>query len=113
MRFYGLLLLCVLALPVPAQPTGAQEGFKASMQKFIEADEVSGCVSFIGTRDGIIDVQVLGLADVENKIPMKRSTLFRIASMTKPITVLALLMLVEAGLIDVEDPVEKYLPEFK
>jgi CubicO group peptidase (beta-lactamase class C family) len=61
----------------------------------------------------VIDVEALGMADVEHKRPMQRDTLFRIASMTKPITGLAIMQLVEAGQINVDDPVEKYLPEFK
>lgn len=83
------------------------------MQPFVDSGEVSGIVTFIGDKQGILDVEVLGMADLENKLSMRRDTLFRIASMTKPITALAVMQLVEEGKVNVEDPVEKYLPEFK
>lgn len=83
------------------------------MQPFVDSGEVSGIVTFIGDKDGVIDVEVLGLADIENNTPMRRDTIFRIASMTKPITALAIMQLVEEGKVRVDDPVEKYLPEFK
>jgi CubicO group peptidase (beta-lactamase class C family) len=56
---------------------------------------------------------VLGMADIEHKAPMKRDSIFRIASMTKPITALCVMQLVEQGKVDVEAPIENYLPEFK
>jgi CubicO group peptidase (beta-lactamase class C family) len=89
------------------------DSVKAAMQPFVDSGEVSGMVTFIGNKAGVVDVQVLGMADLENKVPMRRNMLFRIASMTKPITALAVMQLVEEGRVNVEDPVEKYLPEFK
>lgn len=112
-KLSALLLCCSVAFLLAAQPVDKSEALKGSLQKFIESNELPGVVTFIGNKDGILDVQVLGLADVERKIPMKRDTIFRIASMTKPITALAIMQLVEEGKINVEDPVEKYLPEFK
>lgn len=106
----SLLFVFVVAFAGQAEEA---KGLKASLQKFIDDGEIPGVVTFIGTKDGVKDVQVLGMADVEKKMPMTRTTIFRIASMTKPITALAIMLLVQAGLIDVEDPVEKYLPEFK
>lgn len=113
MRFIASLLLCVLVLPLVAEPVGKSAVVKAAMQKFVDAGELSGVVTFVGTKDGIVDIQVLGMADLENEIPMKRDTMFRIASMTKPITALAIMQLVEEGKVKVEDPVEKYLPDFR
>src|SRR3954453_21909127 len=109
----SLFLLCLFALPLFAEPARKSEALKASMQKFVDAGDLAGVVTFVGTKDGVIDVQVVGLADLENKAPMKRDTIFRIASMTKPITALAIMQLVEEGKVSVEEPVEKYLPEFK
>ncbi|HEX5447077.1 MAG TPA: serine hydrolase domain-containing protein [Pirellulales bacterium] len=110
LRFCFVLLLLALA----ARPAAAQsEAVRAAMQPFVDSGDVSGLVTLIGNQDGVTDVQVLGLADLENKRPMRRDTIFRIASMTKPITALAVMQLVEQGKLSVEDPVEKYLPEFK
>ncbi len=110
LRFCFVLVLLALA----ARPAAAQsEAVRAAMQPFVDSGDVSGLVTLIGNQDGVIDVQVLGLADLENKRPMRRDTIFRIASMTKPITALAVMQLVEQGKLSVEDPVEKLLPEFK
>jgi len=114
MRFHSSLILCLLAYSLSAQPaTGQSEMLKASMQPFVDAGDLSGLVTFVGNKEGVIDVQVLGMADLENMVPMKRDTIFRIASMTKPITALAIAQLVDDGKLNVADPVEQYLPEFK
>ena len=107
----GLLVLAALLCARPA--AGQSQAVKAAMQPFVDSGDVAGLVTFIGTKDGVVDVQVIGMADLENKLPMKRDTIFRIASMTKPITALAIMQLVEEGKVNVEDPVEKHLPEFK
>jgi len=114
-----LCLVAVAAPPAAAQSAGVATASKSSpavresMQKFVDNGELSGVVTVVGDKNGIVDVQVLGLADLEKRTPMRRDTIFRIASMTKPITALAIMQLVEAGKVDVNDPVEKYLPEFK
>jgi CubicO group peptidase (beta-lactamase class C family) len=105
-----MLVLCMLTVRPAA---GESDAVKAAMQPFVESGEVAGLVTVIGNKDGILDVQVLGMADLEKKVPMKRDTIFRIASMTKPITALAIMQLVEHGKLNVEDAVEKHLPEFK
>jgi CubicO group peptidase (beta-lactamase class C family) len=66
------------------------------------------------TRHGrTLSLEATGLADREAQKPMRTDSLFWIASMTKPITATAVLMLQDEGKLSVEDPVEKYLPEFK
>ncbi|HEX7447947.1 MAG TPA: serine hydrolase domain-containing protein [Pirellulales bacterium] len=110
LRLWFVLILLALA----ARPAAAQsDAVRAAMQPFVDSGDVSGVVTLIGSKDGVLDVQVLGLADLENKRPMRRDTIFRIASMTKPITALAIMQLVEHGKLSVEDPVEKHLPEFR
>ena len=83
----------------------------ARMQEF-EADErISGVVTLV-CRDGVVvHADVLGYQDVETKTPMRRDTLFRIASMSKPITSVAVLMLIEEGKLRLSDPVDRWLPE--
>src|SRR5262249_45719324 len=61
----------------------------------------------------VLDVEAVGWMDVEGKKPMRTDCMFWIASQTKPLTCTALMMLVDEGKVSVDDPVEKYLPEFK
>src|SRR5260370_37175557 len=65
------------------------------------------------SRDKVLDVETVGWTDLAGKKPMRADSLFWIASMSKPITATALMMLVDEGKVSVDDPVEKYLPEFK
>lgn len=76
------------------------------------AGRISGAVSLIANQDHVLDVTTVGLADLEEERKMTEESLFCIASMTKPITATALMMLVEEGKVSVDDPVSKYIPEF-
>src|SRR5260221_4245210 len=64
-------------------------------------------------RGKIVHSTVKGLADVERKVPVKDDTIFRIYSMTKPLTSVAFMMLVEEGRVALDEPVHKYIPEWK
>ena len=64
-------------------------------------------------RGSIVHSSVQGFADLERRVPMKDDTIFRIYSMTKPITSVAFMMLVEQGLVALDEPVHKYIPEWK
>jgi CubicO group peptidase (beta-lactamase class C family) len=70
-------------------------------------------VSLIATKDRILDLEAVGLADVAKQTPMRTNDVFWIASMSKAITASAMMMLVDEGKVRLDDPVEKYLPEFK
>jgi CubicO group peptidase (beta-lactamase class C family) len=82
------------------------------MKELVAADEISGAVTCIATRDKIVQLEAVGLADVKNNTPMKTDDLFWIASMTKPITGASIMMLQEQGKLSFDDPVSKYIPEF-
>jgi CubicO group peptidase (beta-lactamase class C family) len=71
---------------------------------------VPGAVGLVA-RDGRVEVQAVGSADVQGSAPMARDSIFRIASITKPITAAAVMMLVEDGRIALDDPVRRWLPE--
>jgi CubicO group peptidase (beta-lactamase class C family) len=71
---------------------------------------VPGAVGLVA-RDDRVEVQVVGSADVAGTSPMARDSIFRIASITKPVSAAAVMMLVEDGLIALDDPVERWLPE--
>lgn len=87
-------------------------GVGEAMQGMIDAREIAGAVTLVATKDEIIHLHATGFADVEEEIPLKPDTLFWIASMTKPITATAVLMLQDEDKLDIDDPVAKYLPEF-
>ena len=81
------------------------------MREFVNRNEMTGAVTLVATRDGQTHVAAVGKADVERDVPMREDALFWIASMTKPVTATAVLMLQEEGKLSVEDPVSKYVPE--
>ncbi|SFJ19962.1 serine hydrolase domain-containing protein [Planctomicrobium piriforme] len=83
------------------------------LQPFIDSRTVAGAVTLVANRQGIVDIDAIGWADIDDQRPMQPDALFWIASMSKPIAGTALMMLVEEGKISLDDPVEKYLPEYK
>lgn len=83
------------------------------LQEHVARKEIAGAVGLVLHRDQPVYFEAVGSADVEAKKPMARDTLFRIASMTKPITSVAVLMLADDGKLNLSDPLSKYLPEFK
>jgi CubicO group peptidase (beta-lactamase class C family) len=81
------------------------------LQGAVDRGEFAGAVAAVW-RDGGIDTVCAGWRDMEGQLPIERDTIFRIASMTKPITSLAALMLVDEGKIGLNDPISRYAPEF-
>ena len=80
------------------------------LQTYVNNGSVPGAVGLIARGDRV-EVQAAGCADVGGTCPMGRDSIFRIASITKPITAAAVMMLVEDGRIALEDPVRRWLPE--
>ena len=99
-----------------ARPAVAAEpvlpGVGAAMQDMVAKQEIAGAVTFVVTKEKVLHFESNGMADVASKRAMTKDTLFWIASMTKPITGTAVLMLQAEGRLNVADPVAKYLPEF-
>ncbi|MBD3673309.1 MAG: beta-lactamase family protein [Planctomycetaceae bacterium] len=91
-----------------ADYSGIAEVFEAERS----AGRISGAVSLLANQNEILNLTTVGLADLEAERKMTEETLFCIASMTKPITATAFMMLVEEGKVSVDDPVSKYIPEF-
>jgi CubicO group peptidase (beta-lactamase class C family) len=102
--------LTVSPAHLDAQSTGP---VAASVQPFVERQELAGAVMLVADRDKVLTVEAVGWADVAAKKPLQTNSLFWIASQSKPITTAALMMLVDGGKVNVDDPVEKYLPEFR
>src|SRR2546427_1635151 len=86
-------------------------GIGAAMQEMIAGNEIAGAVTVVVKKDKVLHVESTGFADVAAKRPMTTDTLFWIASMTKPITGTAILMLQDEGKLKVAAPVAKYLRE--
>jgi CubicO group peptidase (beta-lactamase class C family) len=83
------------------------------MQRLVDRREAGGIVTLIAREGRIVDVHASGFQDVENKVAMRTDSVFRIASMTKPITSVAVMMLQEEGRLALADPVSKFIPAFK
>ncbi len=83
------------------------------MQAFVDRHEAGGIVTLIAREGKVVDVHASGFLDVEGRTPMKTNSIFRIASMTKPITSVAVMMLYEEGRLLLTDPVSKFIPAFK
>ena len=83
------------------------------MQRHIDAGNFSGAVTLVARNGRIAHLEAQGLMDIETKKPMATDAMFRIMSMTKPIVGVAVLMLVEDGKVRLNDPVSKFIPEFK
>ncbi|MCP1908626.1 CubicO group peptidase (beta-lactamase class C family) [Bradyrhizobium elkanii] len=81
--------------------------------RYIDAGRFPGTQVLIYRRGKIVHSTVQGFADLERKVPVKDDTIFRIYSMTKPITSVAFMMLVEEGKVALDEPVAKYIPEWK
>ena len=96
-----------------AQNSPAIAAIDTSLRGAVERKDVPGVVALITDRKGALYENAFGVADVATGRPLKTDALFRIASMTKPITSTALMQLVEQGRIGLDDPAEKYLPELK
>ena len=82
------------------------------MKRFVDDHEISGSVTLVARHGEIASLEAVGLADLASRRVMQKDDLFWIASMTKPITATAILMLQDQGKLSVDDPVEKHLPEF-
>jgi CubicO group peptidase (beta-lactamase class C family) len=80
------------------------------LQAHVTTGAVPGAVALVA-RGGRVEVEAVGLADVEGAVPMARDSIFRLASITKPITAAAVMILVEDERIALDEPIGKWLPE--
>src|SRR6185369_11791793 len=86
---------------------------RPAVQNHINAKEFGGAVTLVARRGKVVHFEAQGLMDLETNTPMRTDALFRLASMTKPITAVAVLMMMEEGKLVLSDPVSKFIPEFK
>ena len=83
------------------------------LESEVEAGRIPGAVVLIARHGRIGYCEAVGDADIESGAPMTKDALFRIASMTKAVASVAVMMLVEEGRVELADPLSKYLPQFK
>jgi CubicO group peptidase (beta-lactamase class C family) len=89
------------------------ERIPALLKEAVEKKQIAGGVALVARRGKVIHVSMAGLQDIESKAPMANGAIFRIASMSKPITSVAVMQLVEDGKLKLTDTLSKYVPEFK
>lgn len=121
--------LCLVLIPLAKQVVIAEDaspvasvshgldleslnGIDGAMQSFVDQGKLAGVLTLIAHRGQVVQVGTYGQMDLEADKPMRRDSLFRIYSMTKPITTAALLMLYQEGKFELDDPVAKYLTQF-
>src|SRR5262245_36522058 len=113
----GVAVIMANVLAASAGTALAQNSTKgaaidASLRAAVERRDVPGVVGLVTDRRRVLYQGAFGVADVSTGRPLTADALFRIASMTKPITSAAAMQLLEQGRFGLDDPVEKYLPEF-
>ena len=108
------VFLAVILLPLSsalAQTAASLDSIPARMHGMIVANEVPGAVTVVATGDSVLRMDAQGWADPEHRSFIRVDSIFWIASMSKPITAIAVLMLVEEGKLSLDDPIAKYVPE--
>ena len=124
LRYTAFFMLLLVRTVSPQElPTAAPEKVGLSsdrlnrigpvMQTYVDEKRIPGYVTLIARRGKVVHLETFGLMDTESGKTMRTDTIFRIASMTKPITATAAMILYEEGHFLLSDPVSKYIPEFK
>ena len=117
--FLGLVIvLAGTAFPVsgidlPTLPIKGTSEIDALLRQAVRQGTVPGVVAIVANKERILYHGAFGLMDTGKRKPMQKDSIFRIASMTKPVTSVAVMMLEEQGKLKVDDAVSKYLPAYK
>ena len=120
-KLFLLFPLLLLSFATAAQTSPAGSGLDPArlaripnrMKELVDQGIASGAVTLVARHGVIAELDAVGYRDLENKTPMTTDTIFQIMSMTKPFTGVGIMMLFEEGKLQIDDPVEKYLPEFR
>ena len=83
------------------------------IQRYIDDKVITGAVTVVARKGHVAHYEATGMMDAESKTPMRKDGVFRMASMSKPVTGVAILMLLEEGKLQLTDPVSRFIPEFK
>jgi CubicO group peptidase (beta-lactamase class C family) len=118
-RLSAALLLAAHSL-FAAEPLFAQDlapvlcpSVTSALQPFVDKHILGGAVMLVATKDRVLCLDAVGFSDLETKTPMRTDNLFWLASISKTFVGVSVMMLVDDGKLKLDDPVEKYLPEFK
>lgn len=95
----------------PAAEPARTPAVSEAVHKFVESKEIAGAVTLVADEKQVLHLDAVGMADVAGHKPMRADAIFWIASMTKPVTGAAVMMMQDEGKLSVDDPVEKYIPE--
>ena len=106
------LLWVTLIPPVSALGAESPAPLAAALAPWVDQGRISGAVGLVADRDRVVAVESIGVSDLSTHCQMRSDDLFWIASMTKPMTAVCVLMLADAGKLRLDDSVETYLPEF-
>jgi CubicO group peptidase (beta-lactamase class C family) len=106
------MLLVVLPFLAGAEEPARPKSIAAVLQPFVDSHSLAGAVTLVADKDKVLSLEAVGFADIAAHKPMTTDAVFWIASMSKPITATALMMLVDEGKVRIDDPVARYLPEF-
>jgi CubicO group peptidase (beta-lactamase class C family) len=114
MKTHAFALLALLLAPVVVRAeTAPSSPLAAVLKPLVDDGQIAGAVMLVADKDKVLALESVGYASLATKAPMKNDAVFWIASMTKSVTGAALMILVDEGKVSLDDPVEKYLPEFK
>ena len=108
-----LVTIFSTAISSVANESSKVSAVRERMQAFTDQHVISGSVTIVATKDKVLQLETVGYADLSKKEQMRSDHLFWIASMTKPMAGVCVLMLQDEGKLSVDDLVENYLPEFK
>ena len=112
-RFYLLIIILGLCSLTKAQNLSTEKDIDNFIDEQIKRKKISGAVVLVAKADSVLMHSSYGYQSIENKSKMDTNSIFRIYSMTKPVTSVAALMLIDSGKISLNDPIEKYLPQLK
>src|SRR5947209_16438728 len=101
----------IVALRASARAEDQRSPMNAAMQQFVEEKTLSGAVTLVAQHGKVVGLDAIGLANIDSNRPMRPDTIFWIASMTKPITATAVMILQDEKKLSLDDPAAKYLPE--
>jgi CubicO group peptidase (beta-lactamase class C family) len=107
--------LLIVLLPAAAKDVSPAQArsIRAALEPFVASHSLAGAVTLVANKDKVLSLDAVGFADVAGKKLLRTDALFWIASQSKPITAAALMILVDERKVSLDDPVTKYLPEFK
>src|SRR5262245_4107896 len=119
------LVVALLVVPVLSEPLNKVKPEDVGMssdrlqrisqmiKRHIDAGDMTGAVAVVARKGKIAYLTAQGVMDAESKQPISPSTMFRVASMTKPVTGVAIMMMIEEGKVHLSDPVSRFIPEFR